>query len=81
MGKLDGKVAVVTGASRGIGKAISTLFAAEGARVVCAARTLGEGEHKLGGSINETVSEIRKSGERRSGFKPMCPPKAVVRIW
>jgi citronellol/citronellal dehydrogenase len=69
MGKLDGKVAVVTGASRGIGKAISTLFAAEGARVVCAARTLGEGEHKLGGSINETVSEIRKSGGEAIGVQ------------
>lgn len=69
MGKLDGKIAIVTGASRGIGKAISTLFAAEGARVVCAARTLGEGEHKLGGSINETVAEIRKSGGAALGVQ------------
>jgi citronellol/citronellal dehydrogenase len=69
MGKLEGKVAVVTGASRGIGKAISTLFAAEGARVVCAARTLAEGEHKLGGSLNETVSEIRKSGGEAIGVQ------------
>src|SRR4030042_3340148 len=69
MGKLDGKVAIVTGASRGIGKAVSTLLAAEGAKVVCAARTLGEGEHKLGGSINETVSEIRKSGGEAIGVQ------------
>jgi NAD(P)-dependent dehydrogenase (short-subunit alcohol dehydrogenase family) len=38
MGKLDGKVAIITGASRGIGEAAARVFAAEGARVVLAAR-------------------------------------------
>ena len=38
MGRLDGKAVVVTGASRGIGAEIARLFAAEGGRVVCAAR-------------------------------------------
>ncbi len=62
MGKLDGKVAVVTGASRGIGAAIAARFAAEGARVICAARTLREGDHPMEGSLESTVARIREAG-------------------
>jgi citronellol/citronellal dehydrogenase len=47
MDALQGKVGIVTGASRGIGSAIAALFA----RVVCAARTVHEGEHRFAGSL------------------------------
>ena len=62
MGRLDGKVVVVTGASRGIGAEVATLLAAEGGRIVCAARTLREGDHQLGGSLETTVTAIRARG-------------------
>ncbi len=62
MGKLDGKVVIVTGASRGIGAEIARLFGAEGGKVICAARTLKEGEHQYEGSLETTVNGIRNAG-------------------
>ena len=59
MGKLDGKSVIVTGASRGIGAEIARVFAAEGGKVACVARTLKEGDHVLEGSLEHTVQTIK----------------------
>ena len=59
--RLSGKVAIVTGASRGLGKAIALGFAGEGADVVVAARTETE-SRDLPGTIQQTEEEIRALG-------------------
>ena len=61
---MRGKIAIVTGASRGIGKAIALGYAREGATVVVAARSETAPNEKLPGTIDETVEEIEALGRR-----------------
>lgn len=61
MGSCDGKTAFITGASRGIGKAIAHRLASEGASVVVNASRMGE-HGKLVGTLESSVSEIQAAG-------------------
>ncbi len=64
MKSLAGKVAVVTGATRGIGRGIALALADEGATVYVTGRTIVEGEHELPGTLGSTVAEVNARGGR-----------------
>ena len=61
-GLLAGRVAIVTGASRGIGEAIALRYAMEGAKVIVTARTVEAADHPFPGTITDTVNRIRNAG-------------------
>lgn len=69
MGSLSGKVAVVTGASRGIGKGIALALAGEGATVYVTGRTVTPGSSPLPGTVGETAAHCN----RRDGMGIAVP--------
>jgi 7-alpha-hydroxysteroid dehydrogenase len=64
MGRLQGRVAIVTGASRGLGREIALALASDGAAVAVVGRTENVWDERLPGTIGETVAEIDAAGGR-----------------
>jgi NAD(P)-dependent dehydrogenase (short-subunit alcohol dehydrogenase family) len=64
MGSLEGRVALVTGASRGIGKGIALALGREGATVYVTGRTAEPGSYPLPGTVGETAAEVDRRGGR-----------------
>lgn len=67
MGALSGKVAVVTGASRGIGRGTALALASQGATVYVTGRTVTPGTSPLPGTVGETAAECDARGRECGG--------------
>ena len=63
-GRLEGRAAIVTGASRGLGREIALALAADGAAVAVVGRTESVWDERLPGTIGETVADIAAAGGR-----------------
>ncbi len=78
MSDLSGKTLFITGASRGIGRAIALKAAADGANVAIAAKT-DRPHSKLPGTIHTVADEVREAGGRALPLKVDIREEEAVR--
>ena len=70
MGKLDGRVALVTGAGRGIGRAIALALGREGAKVAVSARSENE--------LNDVADQVKQEDRVDTALKRDFPLSIVI---
>ncbi len=73
MGKLEGKIAIVTGSGKGIGRDAALAIAAEGATVVTVARTQSD--------LDKTVKMIEDAAEQQSHFPETLQTENRLPTW
>lgn len=79
--RLSGRSAIVTGASRGLGRATAVALAAEGAAVAVVARTEAQWDERLPGTIGETVAAIEAAGGRAVAIRAdLLEPGDIPRL-
>ena len=79
MGSLEGRVALVTGSSRGIGEYMAKHFARAGAKVAIAARTVEVTDKRLPGTIHSVAEEIRSEGGESAAVQMnMRDPESIT---
>lgn len=66
--RLDGRITLVTGGSRGVGKGAAMGLAEAGATVIVTARTRASGDAEWPGSLDETIAEIEQAGGKGLGL-------------
>jgi len=79
--ELTNSVALVTGASRGVGRAVAIALARAGVDVACAARATDDSPLKLPGTIDDTVREVEATGRRGLAVRTnLADPAEVERM-